>query len=120
MIGTQVIIIYYFLQVSETEKMSGTEFLQQTQTSRPTHKAKHEKKTGEVTKVTSPAIQVLSISSGRSRSLFAGFDRGLSGCQAGDWDSPWGAADVVQTDFVAEVDGLWIATVFAADADLQI
>ena len=47
-------------------------------------------------------------------------DGGLGGGQAGDWDSAWGAAYVVQADFVAEVDGLGIAAVFAADADLQV
>ena len=52
--------------------------------------------------------------------LFAGFNGGLSGCKAGDWDSPRAAAHVVQADFVAEVDGLGIAAVFATDADLQV
>ena len=51
--------------------------------------------------------------------LHRSFHRCLSCCQAGDRDAAWRTADVVQADLVAEVDGLWIAAVLAADADLQ-
>jgi hypothetical protein len=44
----------------------------------------------------------------------------LRGCQTGDYNSPWGAGDLVQADFVAEVDGLGIAAVLATDADLRL
>ena len=50
----------------------------------------------------------------------ASFNRGLGGGQSRDGDSARAAAHVVQPDFVAEVDGLRIAAVFATDADLQV
>ena len=52
--------------------------------------------------------------------LLRPFNSCLSCCKSSDRDSAWGTADVVQADFVAEVDGLWITAVFAADADFQI
>ncbi|MEY2725637.1 MAG: hypothetical protein RLZZ458_1504, partial [Planctomycetota bacterium] len=52
--------------------------------------------------------------------LFPGSHSGLSGSKAGDGDAAWGAADVVESDFVAEVDGLGIAAMFAANTDLEI
>ncbi len=46
-------------------------------------------------------------------------DRGVSGGQPGDGDAEGAATDVVETDFVAEVDALGVAAVLAADAALD-
>src|SRR6056297_650694 len=47
------------------------------------------------------------------------FDRGLCGGQSRDRHAERAAADVVQSDTVAEFDAGRIAAVFAADADLE-
>ena len=44
----------------------------------------------------------------------------LSGGQASDGDSKWGAAYVVEADSVAELDAVGVAAVFAADADFEV
>ncbi len=48
------------------------------------------------------------------------FERGLGGGQTCDGHAERRAADVVQAHLVAELDGRGIATVFAADADLEV
>src|SRR6476469_4476290 len=45
-------------------------------------------------------------------------DRGMGRGQSGDGDAEGAAADVVQADLVAELDGLGVAAVLAADAAL--
>ena len=44
----------------------------------------------------------------------------MGGGESGDGDSEGGATDVVEADFVAEVDAARVAAVFAADAALEI
>src|SRR4029079_7569701 len=56
--------------------------------------------------------------------LFVAFrlfpERRLGGRQAGDRHAEWRAAHVIHADFVAEVDAVGVAAVFAADADFEV
>ena len=47
------------------------------------------------------------------------FQRGLSCCQAGDWNTVWRTADVVETRADTELDTVGLAAVLATDAALQ-
>ncbi len=47
-------------------------------------------------------------------------DRSLCGSKAGDRNAERAAGHVVQTDFVAELDGAGVAAVLAADAEVQL
>src|SRR5215475_11456357 len=60
-------------------------------------------------------------------SLFVGvrdarllFQGRLRCCQPCRQQTEGRAGDVVEADLMAELDGLWIAAMFAADADLQV
>src|SRR6266496_3300512 len=50
--------------------------------------------------------------------LLDGFEGSLGGGEAGYRHAVWGAGDVVEADFVAEVDGRGVAAVLATDAYL--
>ena len=56
----------------------------------------------------------------RPRNLPVELDYGLCCRQTSHWDPEGGAADVVHADLVAELDGVRLAAVLAADADLEI
>jgi hypothetical protein len=48
------------------------------------------------------------------------FERGLRRCQPRREQAEGRAGDVVEVDFVAELDGLWIAAMLAANADFEV
>ncbi len=46
-------------------------------------------------------------------------DRSLRGGDSGDWDPVGAAGHVVEPRCVKELDGVWVAAVFTADAEFQ-
>ena len=51
---------------------------------------------------------------------FRVFQGSMGCCEAGNGDTIWGARDIVQSDPVAEVNGIRVTTLFTADTNLEI